>query len=203
MEGTMAEIRLFAGDFAPRTWSICNGALLAISTNQALFALLGTTYGGNGIQTFALPDLRGRTVIGVGQGVGLSSYVQGEILGTETVTLLYPNLPMHNHATTVTPGTGASGGSATLNGINNAGGQSQPGGNYLGQDTSGSGATSYTPSGTTAAMNPNALTLSNVNVPLPAVSIGNTGNNQPHSNIMPSLALNYVICMYGIFPSRN
>lgn len=203
MEGTMAEIRLFAADFAPKNWMFCNGSVLAISTNQALFALLGTTYGGNGIQTFALPDLRGRTVIGSGMGPGLSMHPQGQVLGTENVTLIQPQLPTHNHAAVVTAGTGQSGGSATLFGVNNAGGQSQPGGNYLGQDSGGSGATNYAASGTLAAMHSGSVVLSNVHVPPPMVTIGNSGNSQPHTNMMPSLVLNYVICLYGIFPSRN
>lgn len=203
MDGTMAEIRLFAGDFAPKYWNYCDGSVIAISSNQALFSLLGTMYGGNGVQNFMLPDLRGRTVIGAGHGVGLSSYVQGEVLGVETVTLQQTNLPTHNHGVTVTQGTGPSGGSLTLNGVNDMGGQNQPGGNYLSQDSSGAGVETYASSGTIAAMNAGSVVLSNVTVPPPGVTIGNSGGSQPHNNMMPSLALNYVICMIGIYPSRS
>lgn len=203
MEGTMAEIRLFAANFAPRNWRYCDGSLLPIAQNQALFALLGTTYGGNGIQNFALPDIRGRAVIGSGIGPGLSMHPLAQVLGTETVTLVTPNLPVHQHSATVTAGTGTGGGSATLFGVNSAGTLAQPGGNYLAQDSTGSGATTYAASGTPVAMAPGSITLSNVNVPTPQVTIGNSGNSQPHTNMMPSLALNYVICVYGLFPSRN
>src|ERR1051325_7890057 len=93
----LGEIRLFAGNFAPRGYAFCNGQLLAISQNTALFSLLGTTYGGNGETTFALPDLRGRGPNRFGQGPGLANSVQGQIGGTENVTLLTGNLPAHNH----------------------------------------------------------------------------------------------------------
>lgn len=195
----MAEIRLFAGDFAPKTWSLCNGAQLAISTNQALFALLGTMYGGNGTTTFALPDLRGRTVIGPGQGPGLSNYVEGQVLGTENVTLLLSNLPAHTHGATVAANTGT--GTATLTGINDSGGQASPAGNFLGVDT-GAGATSYASSGTPVAMNAGSISISNTSTAI-SVNVGGTGGSQPHTNLQPSLALNYIICIYGIFPSRN
>src|ERR1700710_1746158 len=98
MEAFLATILLFAGNFAPSGWAFCNGQLLAIAQNQALFSLLGTTYGGNGIQTFGLPDLRGRVPIHFGQGPGLSSYSIGQSGGTENTTLLLNNLPQHNHA---------------------------------------------------------------------------------------------------------
>lgn len=199
MEGTMAEIRLFSGDFAPKSWAYCNGAVLAIATNQALFSLLGTTYGGNGTTTFALPDLRGRTVIGPGQGPGLANYSQGQVLGTENVTLLSPNLPSHNHIATVTAGTGT--GSATLMGVNDQGGQASPGGNYLGKDT-GAGATSYASSGTPVAMNTGSITVASSASSI-SVNVASNGGTMPHTNVQPSLALNYIICVYGIFPSRN
>ena len=93
----LAEIYLFAGNFAPRGFAFCNGQILSISQNTALFSLLGTTYGGNGQTTFALPDLRGRVPVGTGQGPGLTSIVLGEQAGTETVTLISTNLPAHNH----------------------------------------------------------------------------------------------------------
>src|SRR5215204_7495475 len=97
MEGTIAEIRMFAGTFAPRSWAFCAGQLLSISQNSALFSILGTTYGGNGQTTFALPDFRGRVAVGTGQGPGLSNISLGEQAGVPTVTLLLQEMPMHNH----------------------------------------------------------------------------------------------------------
>ena len=97
MEGTIGEIRMFAGTFAPRTWAYCNNQLISIATNTALFSILGTTYGGNGQTTFALPDFRGRVAVGTGQGPGLSNIVLGQMAGTPTVTLLTTNMPAHNH----------------------------------------------------------------------------------------------------------
>lgn len=103
-EAFLGEIRLFGFNFAPRGWAFCNGQILSISQNTALFSLLGTQYGGNGIQTFALPDLQGRVPVGQGNGAGLSSYVIGEEGGTESVTLTQGQLPQHNHAQPVTNG---------------------------------------------------------------------------------------------------
>src|SRR3569623_1008207 len=108
----LGEIRLFAGNFIPRGWAFCNGALLAISQNDALYALLGTTFGGDGINTFGLPDMQGRVAIGQGTGPGLSSYVLGQMSGTDNVTLNTNQIPSHNHslvaynlpATTASPG---------------------------------------------------------------------------------------------------
>src|SRR5689334_14491352 len=94
----LASIAIFAGNFAPRGWALCNGQILPIAQNTALFSLLGTTYGGNGQTTFALPDLRGRAPIGTGQGPGLSNVDLGQVGGTENVTLLTSNMPMHNHS---------------------------------------------------------------------------------------------------------
>ncbi len=93
----IGQVSLFAGNFAPRGWQLCAGQIMAIAQNTPLFSILGTTYGGNGTTTFALPDLRGRTAIGNGQGPGLSDYVLGEMAGTENVTLLLSNMPAHNH----------------------------------------------------------------------------------------------------------
>jgi microcystin-dependent protein len=97
-EPFIGEIRLFAGNFAPRDWAFCEGQLISIAQNTALFALLGTTYGGNGQTTFALPDLRGRVPMHMGQGPGLSGHTQGEVAGTEQVTLLATQMPPHSHA---------------------------------------------------------------------------------------------------------
>src|SRR3954468_23228168 len=97
-EPFLGEIRMFGGNFAPRGWAFCNGQILSIAQNTALFSLLGTTYGGNGQTTFGLPDLRGRVAVSAGQGPGLSNYSLGELAGSESVTLTSANMPAHNHS---------------------------------------------------------------------------------------------------------
>ena len=197
MEGTIGEIRLFAGTFSPRTWFFCNGQLLSIASNTALFSILGTTYGGNGTTNFAVPDFRGRVAVGTGTGPGLSNVQLGQIGGTETVTLLTTQIPAHIH--TATAGTGGSG-TATLNAVTANGNTQSPSGNYLAGSRSASVA-SYIASGTTAAMNAGSITLSNITAGAPTIGI--TGGSQPHSNMQPYLGINYIICVEGIFPSRD
>ena len=119
----VAEIRMFAGNFAPRGWALCNGQIMLISQNTALFSLLGTMYGGDGRSNFALPDLQGRAPLQTGQGPGLSDYAQGEVTGTETVTLLESEMPIHTH---------------TLMGANAPAEQSSPAGNAVARSLGGS-----------------------------------------------------------------
>lgn len=176
MDGTIGEIRLFAGNFAPRNWAFCAGQLMSISQNTALFSILGTTYGGNGQTTFALPDLRGRVPVGTGQGPGLSNKDLGQLAGVETVTLSTTQMPAHNHLVNVNSGAGTSG---------------APNGNFI------AGAVDAT-----ANALPSFATAANANT-LNAGSIANTGGSQPHENMPPYLGLNYIICLFGIFPSRN
>ncbi len=180
MEGTMAVVTCFAADFAPKNWAYCNGQILAISTNTALFSLLGTTYGGNGVNTFALPDLRGRTQISPGNGAGLPSYALGQTDGTETVSLNLSNLPAHAHNGPI---------SLKLQADNTNADQTAPDFNYpslcAGQ---------YGTSGNNASMS--APTVK-------TVTVGASGNSIPVQILDPYLVVNYVICQYGIFPSRN
>ena len=180
MEGTMAVVTMVAYDFTPRNWGACDGQLLSIAQNTALFSLLGTTYGGNGIQTFGLPDLRGRVATGCGQGAGLSNYTLGEIGGTENTTLNVNNLPPHAHngPINITPVGGLAQDSSDPGGYNPG---SIPNG-YASASTAG--VSMVTPSYTGSA-------------------IGVTGSSQPMSLLTPYLTVNFVICMYGIFPSRN
>jgi len=203
MEGTIGEIRLFASNFAPRGWAYCAGQTVAIQSNTALFSILGTSYGGNGSTTFMLPDLQGRVALGAGQGAGLSQYELGEKAGTETVTLNINQLPAHNHSAIAQPGPKSS---ANLNlmAVNPTGGQTQPGGNFIGED-SGLGLTSYASSGTLAAMDARSVQITNVQASLGTltVQLGQTGGNQPHNNLQPYTALNYIICTSGLFPYRN
>jgi len=179
MEGTIAEIRMFAGNFNPRTWAFCSGQILSIATNTALFSLLGTTYGGNGTTTFALPDLRGRVPVGTGTGPGLSNIQLGQVAGTPTVTLLQTNMPAHTHVVS---------GSLTMGAKNGAGNSISPTGNYPAQ-----GGTNAYSSTQDAQMAPLNGTL----------SVANAGGSQPFSIMPPYLGMNYIICLFGIFPSRN
>jgi microcystin-dependent protein len=178
MEGTIAEIRLFAGNFAPRNWAFCSGQILSIAQNTALFALLGTTYGGNGQTTFALPDFRGRVAVGTGQGPGLSPIVLGQVAGEPTHTLITAEMPAHNH-----PISGSASGLA-----NNA----NPTGNSL---AIGAVASDNSPVNMYNTAAPSAL--------LNGQTCGIAGGSQPHNNMQPYLGMNYIICLFGIFPSRN
>ncbi|MDE2463523.1 MAG: tail fiber protein, partial [Alphaproteobacteria bacterium] len=102
-EPFLGEIRIFAGNYAPEGWHFCDGSLLSVSNNDALFALLGTTYGGDGASTFGLPDLRGRVALSMGQGPGLQNYTAGQKAGSEMVTLTIPNIPAHSHTLNAAP----------------------------------------------------------------------------------------------------
>jgi microcystin-dependent protein len=165
-EPFVGEIRLFAGNFAPLNWAFCDGQLLSIAQNEVLFQLIGTTYGGDGQSTYALPDLRGRVPVHQGNG-----YVQGQSGGQETVTLTGAQMPAHSHAMY------ASGAPASA-----THGPSEVLGSSATMNFYGSGAPNM-------AMDPNALT--------PA------GGGQPHDNMPPFVALNYIISLFGVFPSQN
>jgi microcystin-dependent protein len=172
-EPFIAEVRMFAGLFAPRGWAFCNGQLLPIVQNQALFALIGTTYGGDGQTTFALPDLRGRVPMHFGQGPGLSSRQSGESGGTESVTLLATQIPAHTHPVQCS---------------SNNGNSNSPAGRIWSKDAGVQSAT-YTSNASNTAM--------------AAGAIGLTGGSQPHTNVQPFLCLSFIIALQGIFPSRN
>jgi microcystin-dependent protein len=204
MEGTMAEIRIFAGNFAPRTWAFCQGQTLPISQNQALFALLGTIYGGNGSTTFQLPNLSGRVPVGTGAGTAGAPNVQtGQIAGEETHTITLDELPKHTHTAVISGTLSAPAPPVTFYGGSSAADSSDAVGNLFG-DTSGAGLSIYA-SGTsdTVAMAFNEIAVS-VNLSgSPSMTLQSFGSNAPHSNIQPYIAMNYVVCLRGIFPSRN
>lgn len=171
-EPFVGEIRLFAGNFAPNGWALCDGSLLSIAQNDVLFNLIGTTYGGDGQNTFALPDLRGRVPVHQGQGPGLSPYAIGQAAGTEQVTLIAQQLPSHTHVLNATTA------DATV------------GAGVAGNLTGKAATTSLygnTPGG--GALAAQALTAS--------------GGNQPHNNMAPFLGLNFIISLFGIFPSQG
>lgn len=185
MEGMIGEIRLFAGNFAPKNWSFCNGATIAIASNTALFSILGTTYGGNGTTTFQLPNLQSRTAIGAGTGPGLSNIALGQVGGTESTTLTQQNLPAHTHTSIV-------------NASSNNSSAAAPTGNYPAVLTWRVGTAGYT---IRAGVYGSEVT----GAPMAAdmVTLSSSGNNQPVSILNPYLGMNYVICMYGIYPSRG
>jgi microcystin-dependent protein len=166
---------MFAGNFAPRGWAFCAGQLLSIAQNTALFSILGTTYGGDGIQTFALPDLRGRSAVGTGQGPGLSNIQLGEQAGAETVTLTVANMPSHNHLINCdNTGQSSTAPSGLIPGVSN--------------DRTTSLAI-YSSNPANATMNPGM--------------VASSGNGVPFNVRDPYLGINFIIALQGIFPSRN
>jgi microcystin-dependent protein len=174
MDPFVAEIRMFAGNFAPTGWALCNGQILPIAQNTALFSLLGTTYGGDGRTTFALPDLRDRAPMQSGQGPGLSDRFLGEEGGQSTVTLLDSQMPIHNHAATIVA-TAATTGDPQNNGAQPAG-----------------------PVTLAVASTPVYSPVQNF------VAMGDqTGGGLPHENRQPYLALTFIIALQGVFPPRS
>lgn len=178
-EPFLGEVRLLPYTFPPKGWALCNGQILPIASNSALFSIIGTMYGGNGTTNFALPNLPGCVVVGAGAGPGLQNWVPGMSEGSDTVTLIATEMPAHNH---------------TLSGLDVVGTTGTPSANaYLGQDRrGGTGNVDFlAPSATTVdtSMDPQALSVS--------------GGSQAHENRQPFLALNFCIAMQGIFPPRN
>ncbi|MBZ5530007.1 MAG: tail fiber protein [Acidobacteriia bacterium] len=169
----VAEIRIFAGNFAPTGWALCNGQLMPISQNTALFSLLGTTYGGDGKSNFALPNLQGTAPMQQGQGPGLSLRDLGEVGGEQNVTLLQTEMPAHAHGVQAAAGTGLA----------------DPTNNVWASGAKGFGSV-YSPS-----------SPSNVSMTPAATSIA--GGNLPHNNMMPYLCLTFIIALQGIFPPRT
>ncbi|HYG57718.1 MAG TPA: tail fiber protein [Symbiobacteriaceae bacterium] len=169
----VAEIRIVGFNFAPRGWAFCDGQLMPISQNTALFSLLGTTYGGNGKSNFALPDLQGKAPMHPGQGPGLSLRDLGESAGTSTVTLLESEMPVHTHATNCSSGDPTA---------------SRPNGMTWSKVDQGN-PPAYGPLNNPVTMHPWAL--------------GPTGGSLPHNNSQPYLTLNFIIALQGVFPPRS
>lgn len=183
---------MFAGNFAPRDWAFCDGRLLSIAEYEALFVILGTTYGGDGVTTFAVPDLRGRRPLHWGQGPGLSNYVQGQNGGVESVTLTTQQMPAHSHGVT---GGGAQA-SASFPCSTGIGTSTQPVGRVYG--VSKSGKENFTAPGGGS----NGLTAP-LNLGLATPVLSPSGGSQPHDNLSPVLTVSFIIALYGIFPSQN
>lgn len=175
----VGEIRMFAGNFAPMGWAFCDGSLWPISENDTLFALIGTTYGGDGIETFAMPDLRGRVPVHVGTLQGGDTYVLGVNGGQESVTLTAAQIPSHNH-------------------VINASTAIAPAATAAVNITDGSSWVPATPS-----PKPKAYTTAAPNLLMGSASIGPGGGSQPHENMAPFLAVQFIIALFGVFPSQN
>lgn len=183
MEGYISEVRMFAGNFAPLNWAFCQGQLMSIANYTPLFALVGTTYGGDGQTTFGLPDLRSRVPIHNGQGPGLSNYVLGQMGGSESITLTALNVGGHTHNVTGNAGVGAATGDGqTAVAVNNF--------------PAGNGDPIY--STTTDNSNMAAASLAGI-----TVAVQTPNGATPISTVQPYLAMNFIICLEGIFPSRN
>jgi microcystin-dependent protein len=181
----LGQIEAFPYGFIPKNWQPCQGQLLPINQNQALFSLLGTTFGGNGTSTFALPDLRGRVAMGQGNGGGLTPRVMGKTLGEENHTILVTEIPLHTHAVNT---------AANSNTGNNTDAPSNT--VVLGSATGVQGPNPIT-------ISPYAVTPPAPSVTMAATAIGQNNGGQPHANMMPYLCLQFCIAMSGLFPSRN
>lgn len=170
-EPFIGEIKMFAGSFAPAGWALCNGQLLAISEYDTLFNLIGTTYGGDGQQDFALPDLQGRVPIHLGQGPGLSqTYQIGEKAGVEQVTLSTQHIPIHSHVPLASSAAG----------------------------------TSDTPAGGVwAASSAKQFIVATPNATMAPLDSGTAGGSQPHDNMLPYQTINFIISLFGIFPTQT
>ncbi|MBO6881218.1 MULTISPECIES: phage tail protein [Winogradskyella] len=175
MDQFMGQILMFGGTFAPRGWAFCHGQMLSIAQYQALFSLLGTTYGGDGRTTFALPDLRSRVAVGFGQGPGQPNIKLGSIGGEAQVTLNVQQLPAHNHTGTI----------EAVSPI--------PRGGSAGPDPTNA----YNAEGGAYATGKNAKMAAD------SVSVGQTGGGQAHNNMQPYTGINYIIALEGVYPSRS
>lgn len=175
----VGEIRMFAGNYAPVNWQLCNGSLLKVNDFQMLYSLISTTYGGDGVNTFALPDLRGRTAVGSGQGTGLTSRTMGQFGGASSVTLTTAQTPAHTHPVMASTAAATS---------------TTPGNTVILATPAVSGTTMYS---TVDASDPKDKPLD-----FDPAAVGNACGSMAHNNVMPSYGMNFIICVNGIYPSR-
>lgn len=190
---------MFGGNFAPRGWALCNGQQMAIAQNSALFSILGTTFGGNGQTTFGLPNLQGRVPVHAGQSPGTSQYTLGETSGTESVTILQTQMPMHAHLATYNPA-GDTPLAVSIASADTVASVATPGGNIpaQGKDARGGVLTDYAPpAAATGTLGGVSLTGTG------AITVGVAGGSQPTPILQPFLVVNFIIALEGIFPSRN
>ncbi|MCG9965804.1 tail fiber protein [Shewanella sp. ZOR0012] len=206
----IGEIRMFAGNFAPRGWALCNGQLLAISTNSALFSLLGTTYGGNGTTTFGLPNLQSRTPVGTGTGGGLTTVALGQSSGAENINLTTNQLPIHTP--TATFAGNASSVAATVDVATTTGTAMVPPATgattYLSATTAKAGPANVAFNGLFTGTAPDSTKASLGGVqgsvtPTGSVTVNPVGGGQPVGIRNPYLGMNFIIALEGIYPSRN
>ncbi|WP_147676032.1 phage tail protein [Algibacter pacificus] len=174
MDEYIGIIKIFAGNFAPKGWLFCHGQLLPIAGNTTLYSLIGTTYGGDGRSTFALPDFRGRTPIGAGQGYGFSNYKLGAQGGKEKVSLSLEEMPSHSHEASLQIASPLERGSQTYT----------------------KAANHYLADGNTYS------DIKNNTMPMDTIAVNKSGNGAAHDNMQPFIAVNYIICLEGIFPPR-
>jgi microcystin-dependent protein len=179
-EAYLGEIRPFAGNYAPEGWQLCDGSLLSVNTYQELYSLIGTTYGGNGTTTFGVPDLRGRLPVGEGQGTGLTNRTVGQEGGTSTVQLTDSQMPLHTHNFQATSAVGTT--------------------NVL----AGGGVLAETPAGVNRYVPPSAVTSSSFIHQMASNAITPyIGRSGAHANVMPYLAIQFIICLNGVYPTRQ
>lgn len=182
MDGYLGEIRMFAGNYAPEDWAICDGSLLPIAQNEALYTLLGTTYGGDGVTNFGLPDLRGRLAVHAGQGPGMPSpHPLGQPFGSETVTLTQAAVPAHTHQWQTYPQPSTT---------------EAPSGQTLGTNVPSSLAPTFA-----GIYRTTAPTAGNTG-PMASQTIASTGQGGPHANVMPGLVISFIIALRGNYPTR-
>ena len=203
----------FGGNFAPRGWASCDGQLIAISQNQSMFAILGTIWGGDGRTTFGLPDMRSRVPIGMGRGNGLTYVKEGQCGGSEINILREAQMPSHSHPATFNPTTSPGGISATttINAYNGTGNKNSASGNYWATGNATSGLSSLNVENGYADTSDSQMATDAVTVNVTGgggitggtVTNGASGGGQSFSLMQPSLGIEFIICMQGIFPSRN
>ncbi|WP_160717083.1 phage tail protein [Chitinophaga solisilvae] len=197
MEPLLASIILFAGNFNPKGWMFCWGQILSIAQNTTLFSLLGTTFGGNGMTTFGLPDLRGRFPMGTGQGPGLPNMELGQIGGTISTTLLITNMPAHNHTGTIASASVAQAASAAAATTNTPGSTVVP----AQLPVFGAGPTAQQIKG--YGVPDNTTFLAPTTNVTGTINVGIAGGSQPFSIMNPYLGMNYIIAIEGVYPSRS
>lgn len=197
---------MFAGNFAPRNWAFCDGQLLSIAQNTALFSILGTTYGGDGRTSFGLPDLRSRVPVGEGRGNGLSNYALGQHVGLETTTLNINNLPNHTHTAAVTGITATAEATISIPATSETGNTIEPDSTVILSTGEVQKNQNEVNGFSTDAADTNLKPFTapvTVTATGGTVTVGPTGNSAPFYNIQPSIGMNYIICLQGMFPPRS
>ena len=205
-EAMLGEVKIFAGNFAPRGWAFCAGQLLPISQNQALFSILGTTYGGDGRTTFALPDLRGRVAISSGRGPGLSERRLGARGGSETNVLNQQQLPSHTHAAIVTGITATGEATVSIPASAEIGNTAEPSNSVISATPevikNNNEINAYSTEPADAALKPFTAPVV-ITTASGTVTVAPTGNSLPVTNLQPFTTVNYIIALQGVFPSRS